>query len=54
MPDGLQWLPEGLCGHVYLLRVSSQGYEDAREALFGGIKVTWEDEDGEFDSLRLW
>lgn len=30
------------------------GYENAREMLIGGIKVSWEDEDGEFESLRLW
>lgn len=54
MPEGLQWLPEGLCGHVYLLPVSSQGYQNAREETFGGIKVTWEDEEGDMESLRLW
>ncbi|MEG2815991.1 MAG: hypothetical protein RR907_00325 [Comamonas sp.] len=30
------------------------GYENAHEAVFSDIKVTWEDEDGEFDLLRLW
>lgn len=29
------------------------GHENAREAVFSGIKVTWEDEDGEYDSLLL-
>lgn len=30
------------------------GYQDAREQIVSGIKVTWEDEEGDLDSLRLW
>ena len=30
------------------------GHENAREAVFSGIKATWEDEDGEYDSMRIW
>lgn len=30
------------------------GYENAKEAVFSGIKVTWEDEDSDLDLLCLW